>query len=107
MPVVAAFRSGAALDPLAVLLFHDIVPVVRFAGLGVEGIVHILEHRFLVTEVLARLPIVLPENAGLAGAEDKLLAAIVNEDALEDFIEIERFTGSVIVVPRQLACIGV
>ena len=107
MPVVAAFGSRAALHPFAELLLDDVVAVVRLAGLRIEGIVDVLKHGFLVAEILAVLAIVLPENAVLAGAENQLLAAIVDQDALEYFIQIERFAGSMIEVPRELAGIDI
>ena len=58
-------------------------------------------------EVLAVGAIELPQDAGLAGAEHRLLAVDVNQHALEDLVEIERLGGRVLEVPRELAGVGI
>ena len=79
----------------------------RHAGLRIDAIEDVLEDRFLVAEVLAGPAIELPQDAGLADREHELLIADVDEHALEDFVEVERFAGNVLVVPRQLAVVDV
>ena len=51
----------------------------------------------------AALAIELPQNAGLADREQRLLAADVDQHALVHFVEVERFAGRVLEVPLQ-AC---
>ncbi len=58
-------------------------------------------------DVLARLPVQLPEDPGLADREHGFLAAHVDEHALVHLVEIERFTGRMLVVPLQGAAVGI
>src|SRR3989441_8812050 len=106
-PVVTAFGARASLNPGSKLLFHDVVAVLRPAGLFVEGLPDVLEQRFLVAEILAGFPIELPQHAVLADGEQHVLIPIVDEDTLEDDVEIERFRGRVLEMPRELAGIDV
>src|SRR6185503_1851960 len=94
-PVVAALRARASLDPLSELLLHDVEPVLRPAGLLVERAPDVLKQCLLVAEILARLPIELPQDAVLADGEQQVLVAIVHEHALEDDVEVQRFGGRV------------
>ena len=60
-----------------------------------------------MAEVLAGLSIELPQDAVLADREQQVLVAVVDEHALEDDVEIERFAGRVLKVPGQLAGIDI
>src|SRR4029077_3373495 len=102
-PVLAAFGRRTAGHPFAEALLDDIVAIVRLAGARVEGIVDVLEHHFFVPQIFAGLAVELPQNTGLAGAEDVVLALVVNQDTLENFVEIERLPRRMIVIPDQLA----
>src|SRR6266571_144717 len=101
LPVVPALGAGTRLHPLAGLLLEDVAPVLRRAGLRVDRLEDVLEHRFLVAEEPAILPIDLPQDARLADREHDLLVADVDEHAFEHFVEIERFARRVLVVPRE------
>src|SRR5262249_17472981 len=90
LPVLAAGGARARLDPLADFHLDDVGAVLRCASGRIDVVPDVLEDRLLVTEVLARAAIQFPENAWLAGGEQHLLIADVDQDALEDFVEIER-----------------
>jgi len=77
------------------------------AGLRVDGIVNVLEDRLLVVDVFAALPIELPEDRRLADGEHELAIADVDQHALEDFIQVERFGRNVLVVPLERAVVGI
>src|SRR3984957_12836119 len=79
LPIVAAFGAGAGVDPFAQLLLYDVVAVVGLARLWIERIEHVLKYGFLVRDVLAGFAIQLPQNAGLSGRKDKLLAARIHQ----------------------------
>ena len=68
-PILAAFGRRARRDPFSDALLNDVVAIMRFPGLRVDRIVHILEHHFLVAEVFSRLAVQLPQNTGLTRAE--------------------------------------
>ena len=95
LPVVPALGARTAVDPLADLVIDDVLAVHRRARLRIEFLPDVLEDRLLVSEVLAGLAIHLPQHAVLAGGEHQLLIADVGEHALEDNVEVERFTGCV------------
>ena len=78
-------------------------PVSRRPGLGVNLVIHRLLHHFLAAEVLPCPSIQLPKDAPLAGAERQFLIADVDQHALEDFVEIERFARRMLEIPDQLA----
>ncbi len=103
VPVLAAGRARARVDPLADLVLEDVGPVARPARLAIEARPDVLEHRFLVAEILAGPAVVLPQHAVLADGEHPLLGAGVDEHALEHDVEIERLAGCVRVVPLELA----
>ena len=107
VPVLAAGRARARVDPLADLVGEDVGPIARLAGLGIEVLPHVLEDRLDVPFVRAGLPIVLPQHAVLADREHPALATGIDEDALEDVVQIERFAGRVLVIPGELAGGGV
>src|SRR5437762_14183536 len=98
-PVLTAFRAGTSLYPLAGLLFKDVLPVVRFACLGIEAIPDVLIDRFLMTEILPSLTIQLPQDSVLSGREDQALSTIVDKNSLINNVEVQRFTGSMREVP--------
>ena len=81
----------------------DVGAIRRLAGLRIELVPDVLEDRLLVPEVLAGLAIELPQHAVLADGEDQVLPAGIDEHAFEHDVEVERFAGRVLVVPRQLA----
>src|SRR5690606_28977194 len=103
LPVVAALGARAAVDPLADLVLDDVLPVARPAGLAVEALPDVLEHRLHVIDVRSAGAIELPQDAVLADGEDELVVAGVDEHALEDDVEIERLARRVREVPRELA----
>ena len=104
---MTALGARAPVDPLADLVVDDVGAIHRRPGLRIELLPHVLEDGLLVTEILARLAIELPEHAVLADREHQILSARIDEHALEDDVEVERFTGRVRVVPRQLAGIEI
>ena len=106
MPVLAARRAGTSLHPRIGLLLDDIIPVMDLAGRLVNPIEDILENHLLVIEKLSRFPVEFPKNTGLAGGEEQVLAARVHQNAFEYLVHVERFTGYVLEVPRQLAVFG-
>src|SRR5207244_11746808 len=80
-PVVAAFGARATLYPQSEFLFRDVLPIFRLAGLRIEAGPDVLKDSFLVTEILARLPVELPQDAILPDREDQVLVSVVNEYA--------------------------
>jgi len=104
---VAALRAGARIHPLAGLLLENVGPILRRAALGVDRLEHVLEDRFLVAEELPVPAIELPENPRLADREDELLIAEIDEHALEDFVQVQRLSRGVLVMPRERAVLGV
>src|SRR5438876_10455455 len=96
LPVVAAFRAGTGMQPLANLLLLNIVPVGRLAGDRIDAGEDVLENGFLVAEEFSGDPVELPENPRLADRKHQLLSTVVDKNALEHFVEIERFTGDVL-----------
>ena len=102
-----AFGARARLNPLLHLLLDDVVAVGDEAGLRIDAVVDVLEDRLLRAEELAVAAIELPEDARLADREHVLVRTVVHQHALEHFVEVERITGHVLVVPRQLAGVAV
>src|SRR5262249_46417046 len=58
-------------------------------------------------EVLAGAAVELPEDAGLADREQRLLAADIDEHALVDLVEVERLAGRMLEVPLERAGVGI
>ena len=75
------------------------------AGFGIYVVEDVLEDGLLVAEELAGLPIQLPEDAVLAGAEDHLAVLEVDQHPLEDLVEVEALAGDVLEVPLQQAVV--
>ncbi len=69
LPVVPAFGARAGLNPDSGALFEDIVAIPDLAGLRIDLVEDVLEHRFVMAEILARLAVELPQNARLADGE--------------------------------------
>ena len=86
---MAAFRARTSLQPLSEPLLQDVRTIGRPAGLWIESFPDVLKHGFLVTEILARLPIELPQDAVLAHREHEVLVVVVDQHALEDDVEIQ------------------
>ena len=101
LPVVAAFGARAHRQPLVDLLIDDVLAIGRRALLRIDLLEDVLEHGLLVAEELAGLALDLPQDAGLADREEILLRTDVDQHPLEHLVEVERFTGRVLVVPRQ------
>ena len=101
-PVLAARGARAHVHRLIELHFENVGPIARHAGLRIDALPDRLLHHLLVAEELTGAPIELPQHAGLAGAERHLLRADVDEHPLEHFVEVERLSGRVLEVPRQL-----
>ena len=83
---------------------------VRYVGVPVFGSIRsktFWKTVSLCAEELAGPAIELPQHAGLADREHELVGADVDEHALEHLVEIERFAGNVLEVPRQLAVVDV
>src|SRR5205823_12407856 len=78
-PVVAALGARASLHPYAELLLEDVGAVGRPAGSRIAALPHVLEHRFLVPEILGGLAIELPQHAVLADREQPSLIVVVDE----------------------------
>ena len=106
-PVVAAGGTRAALYPLAEFLFKNVLPVMRPAAYGIELIPDVLENGFLMPEIFARLAVELPEDTVFPDGEEQTLAGIIYQHALEHDIEVERFGGSMLVVPGHFPCIHI
>src|SRR5437867_12840964 len=98
-PVVAAGGTRTALYPLAEFLFKNVLPVMRSPAYGVEFIPDVLENRFLMTKVLAGLTVELPQDTVFPDGEEQALAGIIDQNALEHDIEIDRFGRSMLVIP--------
>jgi hypothetical protein len=60
-----------------------------------------------MVDVAACLTVELPEDTGLAYSEKRALAVDVDDNALEDLVEIERLAGRMLVIPIELARIGI
>ncbi len=103
VPVLAASRARARVDPLTHFGVEDVRAIARRAGLAIEARPHVLEDRFDVIEVGAALAVVLPEDPVLADRQDPLVVARVDQHALEHDVEVEGLAGRVRVVPRELA----
>src|SRR5439155_10735339 len=106
-PVVAAFRARASWYPLCVRLLQHLGAVCRPAGPRIERLPHVLKHGFLVAEVLAGLPIELPEDAVLPDREQQVLVVVVDEHTLEHDIEIQCLCRRMLEVPGELACVDI
>src|SRR5205823_5330833 len=61
----------------------------------------------LVAKELAGPPIELPKNSGLSGVEYHFLIADIDQHALEHLIEVERLRRGELVIPRELAIVGI
>ena len=107
LPVVPTLCARARRNPLLDFLLDDVRPIPRYPRLRIDQIEDVLEDRLLVVDEPAVGSIELPQNAGLADREDEFLRRDVDEDALEDLVEIERFGGRVLVVPHQRAGVDV
>src|SRR5262245_23212690 len=88
-PVMTAFRARTPLNPFAELLFENVAAIGGPARLRIESLPDILEHRFLVPDVLSGLPVQLPEDAVLADGEHEVLIVVVDEQTLEHDVEIQ------------------
>ena len=100
-PVADAAEVGAEIELDAGHRDH-LGPVGHLAGLGVDV------ENVLVTQVVrgderAGRPVELPEDAVLAHLEQRFPAAVVDEHALEDVVEVVGLAGHELEVPRQLA----
>src|SRR4030095_5543285 len=95
MAVLPHRRAGTRLYPLAGFLFTDVLAVARFARLRIEPLPNSLKDRFFMADVFSSLPVQFPQDTVLACGEDEVLAAVINKNAFEHNIEIQRFTGSV------------
>jgi hypothetical protein len=67
---------------------------------------HVLEHSFFGRDELPVRAVELPQDADLADVERILPAVEIDEHALIDFVEVERFTRHVLEVPRELSGVG-
>ena len=81
-------------------------PVGHFARLAVD-VDDVLIADIVRAEELTRLPVELPEDAELAHLEELLPAVHIDEERLEHLVHVVGFAGQVLVVPEQLAGIGV
>ena len=84
LPIVSAGGTRTGLIHRSVLDVGNVLPVMRCAGPGIDGIENILKYRFFVTKKLSGLAIEFPENTGLADGECELFAVVIHENALED-----------------------
>ena len=106
-PIVAAGGARTTLDPLAEFLLKDVLPVMRAAAYRIELIPDVLKDGFLVAQIFASLTVELPQNSVFADREEQTLPCVVHQHALKYDIQIERFGGSVLVVPRHLSGIHI
>ncbi len=87
-------------------MFENVGPVGKLTLALVLPLEDVLKDRFLGVEELAGLAVELPQDARLADVERQLAAADIDEHALKDLIQIERFAGHVLEVPGELAGVG-
>ena len=107
LPVVAAFRAWAGRDPLIGLLVQDVLAIGDLAGLGIDLAEDVLEQGLLFAQELAGDAVELPQDAILADGHQRLLIAMIDQHALEDFVEIQRFARHMLEIPFELAGIGI
>jgi hypothetical protein len=102
-PVVTAFSARTSLDPVAKLLLHD-VEADTAAGPSTRSMrTRRSEERLLVSQYLPVCRSSFQSTPSLPTVNTSLLIPIVDEDALEDDVEVERFGGRMLEVPLQLA----
>ena len=106
LPVVAALGAGAHLHPFADSLLDDVRAIGELACGLIETAENILKKRFFGVDEFSGLPIELPEDSGFADGESGLQIADIDQDALVDFVEIERFVGHVLEIPGERAVVG-
>ena len=104
---MAAGARGARVYGFVGRFVDDVITVGWFSGLWIELRPDVLEDGFFVAEILSRLPIELPQDSIFSDGEQPVLAARINKNALEDDIQIQRFAGRMLVVPLELAVVGV
>ena len=107
LPVVSAFGARTRLNPFADLLLEDVAAIRWLSCLRIDAREDVLEDRFLKPEELVSLAVELPQDPGFADGKHQLLAAAVDQHALEDFIEIERFAWHMLEVPGELAVVRI
>ena len=99
---------GQPCDPLAELRCSTMSAVVRLAGLADRSDSQTFWNTVsLWPRYLPVLRSSFHRMPSLPAVKTQVLAAVVDEHALEDVVEIERFAGRVLEVPRQLAGIDV
>src|SRR5262245_37575429 len=106
-PVVAAGAGRTGVDFLAQLFVKDVIPVSGSSGFRIEFRPDILEDGFGVTEISAGFPIELPQNAVLADGEYHTLSAGIDENTLEDDVQVQCFTRSMLEVPRHFSSVRI
>ena len=91
---MAAFRPGAGTDPLIGLLVHDVRAVGDLPGLGIDLAEDILEQGLFRAQEFAGGAVELPQDAILADGHQRLLVAMIDQHALEHFVQVERLPGT-------------
>ena len=77
------------------------------AGLGVDAGEDVLEHGLGVGEIFAGDAVQLPQDARLADGQQRFFLAMVDQHAVEDFVQVEGLAGRMVVPPFQCAGFGV
>ena len=77
------------------------------AGLGIDLDEDVLEHGLARVEIFAGDAVQLPQDAGLADGHHRLLVAMIDQDALEHFVQVEGLARRMAEIPFQLAGIGI
>src|ERR1044071_5225866 len=86
---------------------YDIRAIGAAAGLAIDAGKDILENHRDIIQELAVGAVKLPENAFLAGGQDKSLRAAVHQDLFIDLIQVQALIRGGLVVPFEFAGIDV
>src|SRR6185436_20694879 len=91
--------------PISGLLLEDVGTITQLSLRSVFPDEDVLEDRLFRIDELSVRAIELPQDADLADVEGELAPVHVDEHALIDFIEIERFTRRMLEIPGELSAI--
>ena len=90
---------GTGWHQLFELGVDDVLPIGDGPGLRIDVVEDILVDGFFVSQELAGFAVQLPQDTVLAGAEDDLPLAHVDQHALVDLVEVEAFAGHMLKIP--------
>ena len=104
---MAACGARAHRHPVADSGRSDVFAVAHNAGSRVDEVENVLVDRLFMRQVLSGLPVQLPEDSVFPHRKQQALAVAIDQDLLEGFVQVERFSGNVLAVPDDGAVVRI